>query len=174
MANVNGTNPGDRVVGHSFLGSNPHPTSGYTKVIPGVKKIKKILGCYITNSLYRAVVTSFAKNYVVIDVAYTSGALSHADTAVAAHTAHTHDIVFAANPVANAVTMAANALNNASAGDLTVVGGGTGGGIETAGGPTTHTVTQPTAHAKGVASAVLTGDAVDLSAVTINVAVLAN
>jgi hypothetical protein len=42
---------------------------------------------------------------------------------------HAHDVLFKANPAANAVTMAANSLRNASAGDLTVAGAGADGGV---------------------------------------------
>ncbi len=50
--------------------------------------------------------------------------------AITDHPVHAHDLVFAANPAANAVTMAANSLRNATAGALTVVGAGADGGIQ--------------------------------------------
>ncbi len=62
--------------------------------------------------------------------AYWSAENTHSVTQPDDHAAHAHDLVYKANPAANAVTMAANSLHNASAGDLTVAGGGADGGIQ--------------------------------------------
>lgn len=48
----------------------------------------------------------------------------------AAQAAHAHNMIYKANPAANAVTMAANSLHNATAGDITVAGAGADGGIQ--------------------------------------------
>ena len=71
--------------------------------------------------------------------------VGHAGADVAAHADHAHDLVFEANPAANAVTMAADSLRNASAGALTVTGGGADGGVQNQTIPA-HVVTQPNNH----------------------------
>ncbi len=92
--------------------------------------------------------------------------MTHAQivAAITDHAVHAHDLVFQANPAANAVTMAANSLRNASAGALTVVGAGADGGImnngaaqahaAAGGGPIAATVTQPTITHANIAAGV--------------------
>ena len=55
------------------------------------------------------------------------------------HAVHAHDLVFEANPAANAVTMAADSLRNATAGALTVTGGGVDGGVQDIAAAQAHT-----------------------------------
>jgi hypothetical protein len=90
-----------------------------TLTVPNVRLIESI-----------ADVQMWAPGYVVDAVTVANNVITFRIRS--AHDAHSHAILFNANPAAQAVTMAADSLRNASAGALTVKADSADGGINPA------------------------------------------
>jgi hypothetical protein len=149
-----------------------YPTGGYLIAPTKVQLGKTILGVQIlaVNAAGSGIVQvswDYANNKLM---AFRVATFTPAGT-VAAPTftgaAHAHDMVFKANPAANAVTMAANSLRNATAGDLTVAGAGADGGIQNTTATGTNSVPAFTGGAQGQIAFAQVSNAVNLSAVTV-------